>query len=85
MYEWFNHFNRGETSVEDQPRCGPLSMSRNDKNVEKVHQAVLADCCQTTDEISEITDNRCVTEFMPMHISGRSDDETGCCIILDLP
>ena len=34
----------------------PLSMSRNDKNVEKVHHAVLADCCQTTDEISEIID-----------------------------
>ena len=56
MYEWFNHFKRGETSVEDQPRFVPPSMSRNDENVEKVHQAVLADCCRTNDEISEITD-----------------------------
>ena len=32
------------------------STSRNDENVEKVHQAVLADCCWTNDEISEITD-----------------------------
>ena len=43
-------------SAEDQPRCGPPSMSRNDENVEKVHQAVLADCHWANDEISEITD-----------------------------
>ena len=43
-------------SVEDQPCCGPPSMSRNEKNVEKVHQAVLAGCCRSNDEISEITD-----------------------------
>ena len=43
-------------TVEDQLRCGPPSMSKNDKNVEKVYQAVLADCCQANDEISEITD-----------------------------
>ena len=43
MYEWFNYFNRGEMSVEDQPHFGPLSTSRNDENGEKVHQAVLAD------------------------------------------
>ena len=35
--------------------AAPPSMSRNDENVEKVHQAVLADCCRTIDEISEIT------------------------------
>jgi hypothetical protein len=44
MNEWFNHFKRGEMSVEDQPRFGPPFMSRNDENVEKVQQAVLADC-----------------------------------------
>ena len=31
-------------------------MSRNDENVQNVHQAVLADCRQTIDEVSEITD-----------------------------
>jgi len=41
-------------SVQGQQRCGPPSMSRNDENVEKVHQAVL--CCRTTNKISEITD-----------------------------
>jgi hypothetical protein len=30
-------------------------MSRTDENVEKVHPAALADCRQTTEEISEIT------------------------------
>ena len=30
-------------------------MSRNEENVEKVHQAVLADCHWANDEISEIT------------------------------
>ena len=56
-------------------------MSRNDENVEKVHQVVLADCCRTNDEISEIT---CVMEFMPTHFNGRFDDETGGCKIRDL-
>jgi len=54
VYDWCDHFKRGEMSVEDQQRCGPPSTSRNDKNVEKVHQADLADCCLTIDEISEI-------------------------------
>jgi len=43
-------------SVEDQPRCGAPSTSRNNENFEKVHQAVLVDCCRTNDEISEVTD-----------------------------
>jgi len=43
-------------SFEDQPRCGAPSTSRHNENIEKVHQVVLADCCQTNDEISEVTD-----------------------------
>ena len=42
-------------SVEDQLRCGRLSTSRADQNVEKVRQAVLADRHRTNDEICEIT------------------------------
>jgi len=42
--------------VEDQPRCGRHSTNRTDENVEKVHQAFLADHCRIIDEISEITD-----------------------------
>jgi hypothetical protein len=55
VYEWFNCFKRGEMSVEDQLYCGHSSTSRTDKNVEKVHQAALADCCEIMDKISEIT------------------------------
>jgi hypothetical protein len=35
VYQWFNHFKRGEMSVEDQPRCGCPSTSRTDKKLEK--------------------------------------------------
>jgi hypothetical protein len=52
VYRWFNHLRRGEMSVEDQPHCGRPSTSRTDKKVGKVHQALLADHCQTIDEIS---------------------------------
>jgi len=54
-YEWFDGFKREEMSVEDQLHCACLSRSRNDKNIEKLHQVVLAYRCWTTDKISEIT------------------------------
>jgi hypothetical protein len=41
--------------VEDQPHCGRHSTNRTDENVEKVHQAFLADRCRPINEISEIT------------------------------
>jgi hypothetical protein len=55
VYQWCNNFRRGEISVEDQLHCGRPSTSRTDENVEQVSEAVLADRCQTIDEISEIT------------------------------
>jgi hypothetical protein len=55
VYQWFNHFKRGEMSVEDQLHFGRSSTSRTDKKVGKVCQAHLADHCRTIDEISEIT------------------------------
>ena len=48
-------FQRGEMSCEDQPRSGQTSTCRNDENLERVCNAINADCRQTTDEISEIT------------------------------
>jgi len=42
-------------SVEDQLSCGRPSTSRTDGNVEKVHQAGLADHRWTINKISEIT------------------------------
>jgi hypothetical protein len=59
VYEWFNRFKRYEIFVEDQPRCGRLSTSRTDENVETVHHALLADHLRTIDEISEITGVSC--------------------------
>ena len=59
VYEWSDGFKRGETSVEDKLHCGCLSRSRTDKNIEKLHQAVLAYRRWTTDKISEITGVPC--------------------------
>ena len=42
-------------SCEDQPRSGQPSTCRNDENLDKVHNAIIADGCRTIDEISEIT------------------------------
>jgi len=42
-------------SCEDQPRSGRTSTCRNDENLDKVHNTIIADHRQTTDEISEIT------------------------------
>jgi len=42
-------------SCEDQPRSGRPSTCRNDENLDKVHNAIIADCRRTIDEISEIT------------------------------
>jgi len=41
-------------SCEDQPRSGRHSTCRNDENLEKVRNAINADCCRSNDEISEI-------------------------------
>jgi hypothetical protein len=45
VYEWFNHFKRGEMSGEDRLHFDYPSTFRTDKNVENVCQAVLADHC----------------------------------------
>ena len=42
-------------SCEDQPRCGRPSTCRNYENLEKVRNAINADCRRTIDEISGIT------------------------------
>lgn len=54
VYERFNGFKWDEMYVEDQPYFHHPSVSRTDKNVEKVRQAVLAYHHRTIDEISEI-------------------------------
>ena len=49
------------------------------KNVEKVLQAALAE--GHLDHWWNLTNNRCVTEFIRTHFYGIFDDETGCCKI----
>ena len=53
---WFNCFKWAEIFLEDHPHCGHRTMSWTDEKVEEVRQTVVADCRQTIDEISEITD-----------------------------
>ena len=55
VYEWYSHFKGGEMSCKDQPRSGRPSTCRNDENLDKVHNAINADCRRTIDEIFEIT------------------------------
>ena len=55
VYEWYSRFKWGEMSCEDQPRSGRSSTCRNDKNLDKVRNAINVDCRRTIDEISEIT------------------------------
>ena len=55
VYEWPVRFKRGEMSLDNQRSCAHPSMGRTDENVEKVHQAVLANRRQTIDKNSEIT------------------------------
>jgi len=52
VYVWFNCFKRGEMSVKDQPCCDRPSMSRNNRNGEKVSQVALANRHWTNDKIS---------------------------------
>jgi hypothetical protein len=73
--EWFIRFKRDEMSVEDQPRCGRPSTSRTDENVEKDHDAVLADRLRTIDEIPEITSVSCqrilTEDLMTERVAGK--------------
>jgi len=55
VYKWYLCFKGGEMSCGDKPRSGRLSTCRNDENLEKVCNAISADCRRTIAEISEIT------------------------------
>ncbi|XP_035222076.1 uncharacterized protein LOC118194963 [Stegodyphus dumicola] len=41
---WFNEFQRGRTSVFDEPHPGAPKMATTEDNMTKVHDLVLADC-----------------------------------------
>jgi hypothetical protein len=53
--EWFSGFKNGNMSIEDLPRPGRPSTSRNEENIQKVRQAINEDRRKTTEHISEET------------------------------
>ncbi|XP_039302537.1 uncharacterized protein LOC120357081 [Solenopsis invicta] len=50
---WFNEFQRGRTSVFDEPRPGAPKMATTEDNVTKIHDLVLADRRLKMREIAE--------------------------------
>ena len=55
VYEWFTRFKRGDMSIEDLPRTGRPSTSRNDENVEKIDELVHEDRLRTIEELVELS------------------------------
>ena len=55
VFEWFSHFKKRDLSIEDQPRSGHPSSSRNDENITKICEKLNEDRRYTTDELSEVT------------------------------
>jgi histone-lysine N-methyltransferase SETMAR len=55
VYEWFSRFKDGNMSIEDLPRPGRPSTSRNEENIEKDRQAINEDRRKTIEQVSEET------------------------------
>jgi transposase len=55
VYEWFSRFKNGSLLIEDLPRPGRPSTSRNEENIEKVRQASNEDRRKTIEQVSEET------------------------------
>jgi hypothetical protein len=53
--EWFSCFKNGNISIEDLPRPGHPSTSRNEENIEKVRQVINEDRQKTSEQVSEKT------------------------------
>ena len=54
---WFNEFQRGRTSVFDEPRPGALKSATTEDNGKKIHDLVLADLRLKVCEIAETLGN----------------------------
>jgi len=52
VYEWFSRFQDGDMSLEDKPRPGRPSTSRNNENVQKIREIVREDRRRTIENIS---------------------------------
>jgi transposase len=55
VYEWFSWFKHGDMSLEDQPRSGRPSTSRNDENIQKFCDVIMFDCRRKIDELEVLT------------------------------
>jgi len=55
VYEWFPQFKRGDMSLEDQPRSGRPSTSRNDENIQKIRDAIMFDSRRTINKLEALT------------------------------
>ena len=52
---WFSCFKKRDLSIEDQPRSGCPSSSRNKENIAKIREKLNEDHRYTIDELSEVT------------------------------
>jgi AraC-like DNA-binding protein len=52
VFEWFSRFKNGDLSIEDQPRSGRPSSSRNNENITKIREKLNEDRRYTIDELS---------------------------------
>ena len=55
VFEWFFRFKKWDLSIEDQPRSGRPSSSRNDENIAQIREKLNEDHRYTIDELPEVT------------------------------
>jgi hypothetical protein len=55
VFEWFSRFRNGNLSIEDQPRPGRPSSSRNDENIAIIREKLNEDRRYNIDELSGVT------------------------------
>jgi len=59
VFECFSRFKKGDLSIEDEPRSGRPSSSRNDENIAKIREKLNVDRHYTIDELSEVSGVSC--------------------------
>jgi len=68
VYEWFSWFKSGDMSLEDQPRSGRPSTTRNDENIQKIRNAIMFGSIDWS-----------FVELMSTNFNRRTSHETSCC------
>jgi len=53
IYEWYNRFKKGRTSIEDDERSGRPTTAKTDKNIEKVRELIRSNRRLTVREVAE--------------------------------